>query len=167
MTKMNGNEQGANRPLYNKLETKKPFYKKFWFYVIVILLASKLIGEYIPEDNKPVTTQTREKKKDDTILTASERNKHATTQAKDNSTMAYIMFKKKVRSNLVSPSSAKFAGGWGGAQKHVRYLGNQKYSINAYVDSQNGFGAMIRTYFSGTIEQLSDDAWRTTSLEIR
>ncbi len=67
----------------------------------------------------------------------------------------------------MAPSSAKFPGVWDGVKSHTRYLGNQKYRIDSYVDSQNSFGAMIRISFSGEIEQLSEDAWRTTSLEMR
>ena len=37
----------------NGQETKKPFYKTFWFYVIVIPLVLYLIGKYTPGSNKP------------------------------------------------------------------------------------------------------------------
>jgi hypothetical protein len=37
----------------NGQETKKPFYKTFWFYVIVIPLFIYVIGKYTPENNKP------------------------------------------------------------------------------------------------------------------
>ncbi len=37
----------------NGQETKSPFYKTFWFYVIVIPLFLYVIGKYTPENNKP------------------------------------------------------------------------------------------------------------------
>ena len=36
----------------NGLETKKPFYKTFWFYVIVIPLLLYVMGKYTPENNQ-------------------------------------------------------------------------------------------------------------------
>lgn len=39
----------------NGQETKKPFYKTFWFYVIVIPLFLYVVGKYTPENNKPST----------------------------------------------------------------------------------------------------------------
>lgn len=55
----------------NGQETKKPFYKIFWFYVIVIPLVLYFMGKYTPENNNPskstsnksVTTQTRNERK--------------------------------------------------------------------------------------------------------
>ena len=43
----------AKRENMNGQETKKPFYKTFWFYVIMIPLVLYVIGKYTPEDNKP------------------------------------------------------------------------------------------------------------------
>jgi len=83
----------------------------------------------------------------------------------DNSTMAYIMIEDFVKNRLKSPSTAKFPGVFDGRQDHVTYLGNQKYRIISYVDSQNSFGAMIRTRFVAEIEQVSKDKWRLNSLE--
>ncbi len=37
----------------NGQETKRPFYKTFWFYVIVIPLFLYVIGKYPLENNKP------------------------------------------------------------------------------------------------------------------
>jgi hypothetical protein len=37
----------------NGQETKSPFYKTFWFYVIVIPLFLYVIGKYPLENNKP------------------------------------------------------------------------------------------------------------------
>jgi len=63
---------------------------------------------------------------------------------------AYIEAESFVKKNLKSPSTAEFPG-WSIAEKHVKYLSSNKYSIESYVDSQNSFGATIRTNFSCTI----------------
>jgi len=71
-----------------------------------------------------------------------------------------------VKDRLKSPSSAKFPGIFDGQKDHITKLGNQKYQIISYVDSQNSFGAMIRAQFIGVIKQISEDRWRLISLEI-
>ncbi len=46
---------------------------------------------------------------------------------------------------LKAPSTAKF-GVW-----HTTPLGKNKYTVDNYVDAQNGFGAMLRTSYSCTV----------------
>lgn len=57
-----------------------------------------------------------------------------------------------VERELKSPRSAKypFAAASNGA---VTYLGNDTYLVKSYVDSENSFGAMIRTNFTLTIKE--------------
>lgn len=71
---------------------------------------------------------------------------------------AYVMAQRCVEERLRSPSTAKFP--WG-AEQYTMYLGDGKYQIDAYVDSQNGFGAMIRNKFTCTI--VSQDSGKTWS----
>ena len=73
-----------------------------------------------------------------------------------NKAQAYIMSQEFVKERLKSPSTAKFP--WG-AEQYTMYLGDGKYQIDAYVDSQNGFGAMIRNKFTCTI--VSQDSGKT------
>jgi hypothetical protein len=49
-----------------------------------------------------------------------------------------------VERQLTSPSTAKFAGT---RQSSIAQVRKDQYRITSYVDSQNGFGAMIRTQF--------------------
>lgn len=56
-----------------------------------------------------------------------------------------------VKEKLKSPSSAKFPD----SQRKVddtRYMGDNTYKIDSYVESMNSFGTMIRTDFSCTIK---------------
>ncbi|MEM8541458.1 MAG: hypothetical protein AAGF25_10935 [Pseudomonadota bacterium] len=79
-------------------------------------------------------------------------------------TMAFIMTQDRVKSRLRSPASAKFPWAHEIASKHT---GNCKYEIFAYVDAQNGFGAMLRTYYSAKMQHdPSAETWRTLSLNI-
>jgi len=82
----------------------------------------------------------------------------------DNSLMAYIMTEDWVKQKLKSPSTADFADG-AIKSEHVTNLGNQKYRIVSWVDSQNSFGATIRTHFVAEVENHEKDMWRLISLE--
>ncbi len=82
-------------------------------------------------------------------------------QDQNNSSMAFIKMKGFVKSRLKSPGSSKFP--W---SAHTKYIGNQRYRVISYVDSQNSFGAFVRTNFVGEIEQTSKNYWTLLSLSI-
>jgi len=87
-------------------------------------------------------------------------------RSEDNSIGAYIMMEGFIKDRLRSPASAEFPGVFDGKLDHVKYLGDRKYIITSYVDSQNGYGAMIRSTFIGEIEQINKDHWSLKSLVI-
>lgn len=64
-----------------------------------------------------------------------------------NKMLAYNYTEGFVKQRLKSPSTAEFPGLFEKAD-HITELGNDEYRINSWVDSQNGFGAMIRSKFS-------------------
>lgn len=64
-----------------------------------------------------------------------------------NKMLAYSYAEDFVKQRLKSPSTAKFPSIFEKAD-HITELGNNKYRINSWVDSQNGFGAMLRSRFS-------------------
>ncbi len=78
-------------------------------------------------------------------------------KTKDESTLAYVMIKRVVKSYLKSPRTAKFPGAFDGRAGHTRSLGGGSYQITSWVDSQNSFGAMIRTSFTATIYLYGDN----------
>jgi len=67
-----------------------------------------------------------------------------------NNFLAYNYAEDFVKQKLKSPSTAIFPG-VSEKNEHIIDLGSGKYKINSWVDSQNGFGAMLRTNFSCTI----------------
>jgi hypothetical protein len=77
--------------------------------------------------------------------------------------MAYSIMEEYVKQRLKSPSSAEFPESRE-RKNHIKHLGNRKYHINSWVDSDNGFGASIRTKFVGEIKQTSQYEWKLTSL---
>ncbi len=80
---------------------------------------------------------------------------------KDNSATAWVYTQMYVKNHLKSTSTAKFPWGY---SDYVDRIGTT-YTIKSYVDSQNSFGAMIRTYFNATVKQVSEDNWEMVSFE--
>ena len=70
-------------------------------------------------------------------------------------TMAWVMTQQFIKDQLKAPSTAKFP--W--TANAVTYLGDGRYRVTAYVDSQDSFGAMIRMNFTATVKYRGDDYW--------
>lgn len=83
----------------------------------------------------------------------------------DNSSMAYIMCENWVKERLKSPSTAEFPSVWDGKLDKITKA-NQRYYIVSYVDSQNSFGATVRTNWTCSTTQTSEDNWQLNSLSI-
>lgn len=66
---------------------------------------------------------------------------------------AWCCAQQFVERDLIAPSTAKFESDRH-SDKGVKYLGNDTYLVRSYVDSQNGFGAMIRTKYILKIKQV-------------
>ena len=62
--------------------------------------------------------------------------------------LAYIWSQYYVKMHLKSPNSAKFPSQLWTNDVRVSYLGDGRYKVRSYVDSQNSFGAMIRTHYT-------------------
>lgn len=85
------------------------------------------------------------------------------------SSMAYVMSQKFIKQRLKSPTTAKFP--WSGDQGvKTQYAGDCTHKIQAYVDSQNGFGAMIRTTYYIELQYIKGSqgigSWRLLHLQI-
>lgn len=125
---------------------KKPFYKNKWFIGIIIFCVLALIGktyknsvEHLPpmrqEENKPTTPKKRFDM--DNVSDKIDLN---------------VQAQQFVLQGLKSPSTAKFPP----LTFNVDDLGNEKYKIESYVDSQNSFGAMIRSNWSVTMKLVGE-----------
>ena len=82
----------------------------------------------------------------------------------------WVMAQDFVESNLKSPGTASYGGVWEGdyqsASDCVTSLGDDKYRVNGWVDSQNAFGGTVRIDFVCEVEDLGDEKWRCNSLEM-
>ncbi len=67
-----------------------------------------------------------------------------------------------VEKELKNPKGAKFIGY---ARNTVKSLGGNKYRVTAEVDASNGFGATVRTPFTGVIEDVGGK-WKLHELQI-
>lgn len=78
---------------------------------------------------------------------------------------AWLMAQNFVRRGLKSPSSADFGSVFGEYQRTddvVDYDPQAKtYDVHGWVDSQNAFGAKLRTRFRVKLVRASKDEWRT------
>lgn len=78
---------------------------------------------------------------------------------------AYVMLQADVRRGLVAPSTARFPGRYGAGTRHV---GDCVYQVNGHFDAQNGFGAILRGTFTGTIRYFPErGSWRTLTLDVQ
>lgn len=82
---------------------------------------------------------------------------------------AFVMSQAVVKKFLKSPSTASFGGffsDWQDYTKVTTYLGDRTYRIDAWVDSQNAFGATLRKDFTCVIKHNADDTWQGISCKI-
>ena len=73
------------------------------------------------------------------LFSCAEHKPHDTATAK-------VITEYYIQEFLVSPSTAEFS------QMEANKIGEHKYHVSGCVDSQNGFGGMMREYFSVDVE---------------
>lgn len=80
---------------------------------------------------------------------------------------AWVMAQDFVKKRLVSPGSADF-GGWLDqiADDCVTDLGEGEYIIKGWVDSQNKFGAKLRSHFTCRLKYVGNDKWQCESMDL-
>jgi len=85
-------------------------------------------------------------------------------QVCDNPVNAYRFTQNFVKLTLKSPSSAVFPDY---SASIVRRSGDCRYLIDSYVDSQNGFSAMLRTAYRMDIQyDMDNDKWTVLDQDI-
>lgn len=76
---------------------------------------------------------------------------------------AWIMTQDFVEKRLSSPSTAEFPNSSNSGVEIKQ--SSTTYNINGFVDSENGFGAMIRTNFQAEVRYDGGGTWSLISLE--
>lgn len=82
--------------------------------------------------------------------------------AKDRSRSAVAACQEFVRRDLRAPATAEFPSP---RLVPVEGNGDGPYTVTSSVDSQNGFGALVRSYFICTVQREGDN-WRLTRLTL-
>jgi len=92
------------------------------------------------------------------------KEKHAKECGEKNEMLAYVMSQDFVKQRLKSPATADFPY----LPKITRAIGDCKYKIIAYVDSQNSFGALLRATYSATmLHNYETGGWLALELDIQ
>ena len=81
-------------------------------------------------------------------------------------TSAYIISQRFVEKRLRAPTTAEFPSVHSSNVSVTPFLPDCSFVIEAYVDSQNGFGAMIRTPYRATLTRLDGDNWRADEIRL-
>lgn len=95
------------------------------------------------EDEKALRLQ-RQKEKEE----AEAEKKRARECGERNEVMAYVMSQEFVKRGLKAPATAEFPSV---TKILTRAMGDCRFKINAYVDAQNSFGALLRSPYSATL----------------
>jgi hypothetical protein len=78
---------------------------------------------------------------------------------------AFVYAQEFVKARLMSPSTAKFPRY---DTQYVKYLGDGKYIVSAYVDAHNVYGAQIRNKFTCIIKyNVGTENWKLEEINIK
>lgn len=113
------------------------------------------INAQIAEQKAAEKAQQEEAKAKEAEIKAKEREEEALMSDAFYTSQAFI------EQRLKSPSTAKFASR---DESKVLNMGENLYVIVSYVDSQNGFGAMIRTKYNIALKYTEDKKWKLERL---
>lgn len=79
-------------------------------------------------------------------------------------TEAFVMSQSFVEQRLVSPTTAKFP--YIGDAYEVTKIDSVTWRIHSYVDSQNRFGAMVRTSYKAKLMYVGNEKWKLLDIKI-
>jgi hypothetical protein len=81
----------------------------------------------------------------------------------DDSVSAWNVAKTFVADDLKSPTTAQFPGY---DASFVTKTGDREYRVSSWVDSQNGFGAMVRSDWSCVVHFTGSASWTCYDVQI-
>lgn len=138
--------------LEQKTGKKEPGLKEgivgFLFFSIIVFGCNQLLCN----SENPEDSYTKEQK--DSAASAEFVN--------ENSSMAYQMSKQFLNKRLKAPATADYPLDMD--KQFVKYIGDSTFHINSYVDSQNSFGALIRTKYYAILKYEGNDQWSLVDL---
>jgi len=87
----------------------------------------------------------------------------APQQPPKNRVEAFAFTNYAIEKQLKAPSTARFAS-ITDEETIIHDLGGDKFTVTSWVDSQNSFGATMRTKYQMTVERKSDGDWTIESV---
>ncbi|MFJ4631575.1 hypothetical protein [Streptomyces sp. NPDC088847] len=84
-------------------------------------------------------------------------------------TDAEVMCEKFVKNRLKSPGSARFPGVTDSDYAKTKVLSNAKpwkFTVTGVVDSQNGFGALVRSNYVCTVSTKNRTSWHLDDMDM-
>ena len=95
---------------------------------------------------------------------ATDTDKVAADLKKNEKIDSFYMAQQFIEPQLKSPSSAKFGSMYDCGEPNQNQYGS--WVVNCYVDSQNGFGVMIRTKYQVTLARANGTTWQLKEQKI-
>jgi hypothetical protein len=136
----------------SKRKIKKPFYKRVWFIILVVIVALAVIGGAIGGDETS-TEPTAADKAESTTKETQATTKTETTEATNANGLTsgqeitlQTFAEMDIKSYLKSPKTAEFPGILEYEEWHFLKDGDE-YVVKSWVDSENSYGALIRSNF--------------------
>jgi fucose permease len=91
-------------------------------------------------------------------------NPPSPTKNEPNDVDAFVMSQSFVEQRLIAPTTAKFP--YIGDAYEVTKLDSVTWLVDSYVDSQNGFGAFIRTRYVAKLMYMGNDRWKLLNIKV-
>ncbi|WP_438335217.1 hypothetical protein ACIR03_02835 [Clostridium cochlearium] len=146
-----------------KIKPKKPFYKKWWFWVLAVIIIGGIGGSSGKEEknkdvsSKPAVEQKIKEKTPEEIEAEKKAKEEKELQSKKATLITTA--KSVVKENLKAPSTAKFP--WSFNEYNIKETNSENkdmtiYYVSGYVDAENSFGAKIRSNFIVEMECTKD-----------
>lgn len=121
--------------------------RNYVLVAVAVFVALGVIGAFIP-DTAP----------DDASVEAADGSDEKKAEA-------WSVAQDFVRDHLKAPATAKFPDLYSG-DVGVSYDGNQLYSVEGYVDAENGFSALLRTKFVCKLRDGGKAGWSLVDIQL-
>ena len=97
----------------------------------------------------------------------SEVNKSKDPNACGSKTMAFVISQEFVKKHLKAPATASFPWGTNSDGVSVVERGRCEYTVNAYVDAENSFGAKLRTQYRADVTYMPEgNSWQLNDISM-
>jgi len=136
-----------------------------FYYTLFVTVISLLVVGSCSETERAPRKDSKQSGYSSSNSISSYRSK-SNENERDLSLKAFVTAEMYVETKLVSSTTAKFARYRGHDGGQVTRLGKDEYRVQSYVDSQNRYGAMIRTNYSVTVHFLNGRPDRVSDLKM-